>query len=80
MVGRQRGKRDTNGADVYYKVLSAGIIHRASRSNGTGVRPNASSSAPSISSDGHTIAFVSSATNLVSGDTNGEMFQRGPLS
>ena len=30
------------------------------------------STAPSISSDGRYVAFLSNATNLISGDTNGE--------
>jgi hypothetical protein len=37
----------------------------------SGVQGSGNSSDPSISSDGRYVAFVSSASNLVSGDTNG---------
>ena len=37
----------------------------------TGGRPNGHSSTPSISGNGRMVAFVSDATNLVAGDTNG---------
>ena len=45
-------------------------LSRASEST-TGVQADASSGAPSLSSDGRWIAFHSTATNLVAGDTNG---------
>ncbi len=37
-----------------------------------GAQANSSSSAPSISSEGRYVAFVSAASNLVAGDTNGK--------
>jgi hypothetical protein len=44
----------------------------ASISTGTGASPaNGSSLVPSISADGHTVSFLSSASNLVARDTNG---------
>jgi trimeric autotransporter adhesin len=44
----------------------------ASQPQGTGVSPaNGSSTAPYVTADGHAVAFISSATNLVSGDNNG---------
>ncbi len=44
----------------------------ASIANGTGASPaNGGSVVPSISADGHTISFLSTANNLVSRDTNG---------
>ena len=45
-------------------------LSRASEST-TGVQADASSGAPSLSADGRWIAFHSTATNLVAGDTNG---------
>ena len=39
--------------------------------NGKGLFGNGDSSRPSIAANGHKIAFVSEATNLVAGDTNG---------
>jgi Tol biopolymer transport system component len=51
-------------------VSFAGDIERVSvASNGS--QANGNSEEPSISSDGRIIAFISDATNLVTGDTNG---------
>ena len=51
-------------------VAFAGDIERVSvASNGS--QANGNSEEPSISSDGRFIAFISDATNLVTGDTNG---------
>lgn len=62
---------DTNGvADVFVRNLESGTTTRASVS-ATGAQADAASSAPSISSDGRVIGFLSSATNLVPGDANG---------
>lgn len=62
---------DTNGvADVFVRDTLTGIVTRVSVSS-TGGQANGASSAPSMSSGGRFIAFVSSASNLVSGDTNG---------
>jgi Tol biopolymer transport system component len=62
---------DTNGvADVFVRDLVAGTTTRVSVA-GDGAQGNAASTAPSISDDGNTVAFLSSATNLVTGDANG---------
>jgi hypothetical protein len=64
---------DTNGvADIYVKTLAGGAIVRAS-STAAGAPGNAASSAPSISADGRFIAFASAASNLVAGDSNGNI-------
>jgi Tol biopolymer transport system component len=59
---------DTNGAyDIFVRDLVSGTIELVSTGNaGQG---NNSSYAPSISADGKYVAFESSATNLVDGDT-----------
>jgi Tol biopolymer transport system component len=62
---------DTNAAqDVFVKTLSSGAIQRISTTAG-GVQGNASSGGAAFSPDGTRVAFVSAATNLVAGDTNG---------
>jgi Tol biopolymer transport system component len=53
---------------VYDRV--AGFSHRVS--NAGGVVPNGNSTSPSISNDGHFVAFSSVASNIVTGDTNGK--------
>ena len=63
----------TNGllTDIFRHDLETGITTLVSvDSNGT--EANASSSDPVVSEDGRYIAFLSEATNLVAGDTNGE--------
>jgi hypothetical protein len=73
---------DTNGvSDVFLADLDTGAITRVSVAHG-GVQANAASTGPAISGDGSTIAFDSSATNLVSGDHNGvaDVFVRVPSS
>jgi Tol biopolymer transport system component len=62
---------DTNAVeDVFVADRLARTTERISvRSDGT--EGNASSTQPWISADGRFVAFVSNATNLVSGDTNG---------
>lgn len=55
---------------VYVRDRVAGTTMIVSVSS-SGGQANASSSSPSISADGRYVAFVSSATNLVAGDTNG---------
>jgi len=63
--------KDTNNADdVFVYALQGGGIGRVSVTSG-GVQVNGGSSYPSISADGRFVAFLSSATNLVAGDTNG---------
>jgi Tol biopolymer transport system component len=62
---------DTNARDdVFLRDRDAGTTERVSVDSSEG-QANDSSSKPSISADGQTIAFVSVATNLVAGDTNG---------
>jgi Tol biopolymer transport system component len=62
---------DTNGkADVFVKNMQSGVWTRASV-NANGTQGNEVSFDPSISSDGHYVAFTSFASNLTVGDTNG---------
>ncbi len=62
---------DTNGvSDIFVKNLTTGVITRAS-TDANGVQGNSNSVTPSLSADGTKVAFRSSASNLVSGDTNG---------
>jgi len=62
---------DTNGHyDVFVHDRSTGLTERLSvRSNGS--QGNSASYEPSISADGQIVAFMSYASNLVAGDTNG---------
>jgi hypothetical protein len=61
---------DTNGfADIFVRDRQSGTTERASVGS-TGTQPNGDCSYPSISSDGRYVAFHSSASNLVAGDTN----------
>jgi hypothetical protein len=72
---------DTNGqTDSFIRDLVTHKTKRLSVSS-TGVQGNGFSIDPSISSDGRFAAFVSTASTLVSGDTNGQgdIFVRGPL-
>jgi len=63
---------NTNGvADVFVKDLSTGITTRAS-SDSAGNQGNDGSYDPSVSAGGRYVAFESGASNLVSGDTNGD--------
>jgi uncharacterized repeat protein (TIGR01451 family) len=63
---------DTNGQpDIYVRDLQANTVERASVST-TGGNPFGSSTDPVISSDGRFVAFTSTASNLVTGDTNSE--------
>ena len=62
---------DTNGTDdVFVKDLRTGTIVRASTA-ADGTEGNSSSDHPSLSADGRFVAFMSLASNLVGGDTNG---------
>ncbi len=64
---------DTNGVDdVFLRDRVNGDTWRMSVGP-AGVEANAMSVAPAISGNGEVIAFVSSATNLVAGDTNGRL-------
>ncbi len=62
---------DTNGvADILCRDMAASHIELVSRNSG-GTVGDGPSGAPSISADGNCVAFESTATNLVPGDTNG---------
>ncbi|MFO1159714.1 MAG: Calx-beta domain-containing protein [Reyranellaceae bacterium] len=63
---------DTNGKqDIFVKDLVTGLITRVS-TDAAGVQADNQSHQPTFSPDGTQIVFWSSATNLVSGDTNGK--------
>jgi Tol biopolymer transport system component len=63
---------DANGApDVFVRDLERGTTELVSVATG-GARGNDYSQGPRVSADGRFVAFESGATNLVSGDTNGE--------
>ncbi len=55
--------------DVFVKDLQTGAILTASTS-ASGVQGNDTSADPTITADGHFVAFSSNATNLVAGDSN----------
>ena len=62
---------DTNGhPDVFVRDMQLGTTTRVSLSS-NGTQGNNLSYSPSISGDGQYTVFSSSATNLISGDTNG---------
>jgi len=62
---------DTNGVgDVFVRDRATGITERVSVSN-TGDQGNSDSGGGAMSADGRFVAFRSSASNLVAGDTNG---------
>jgi hypothetical protein len=62
---------DTNGVDdIFVRDLVANVTTRESVSS-AGVQGNDNSNPGTLSSDGRFVAFVSSASNLVAGDTNG---------
>ena len=62
---------DGNGAfDIFVRDRQAGTTERVSRGMG-GTEADGDSPRPAISADGRYVAFESSATNLVAGDTNG---------
>ena len=62
---------DTNGAsDVFVHDRTTGVTERVSVDS-TGAQGNGSSYDAAISADGQIVAFSSSASNLVAGDTNG---------
>ncbi|HYY45188.1 MAG TPA: hypothetical protein VE975_08395 [Actinomycetota bacterium] len=63
-------KGDTNRRrDVFVRYRGLGVTRRVSLSS-TGAQANGVSFEARISADGSTVAFVSQATNLVTGDTN----------
>ena len=62
---------DTNvKTDVFVRDTQTNSTTRVSL-NSSGVQGNSDSEYPTISADGHYVAFMSEASNLVSGDTNG---------
>lgn len=61
---------NNNMWDIFRKDIDSGAIVRVS-TGATGAQANGASDWPAISDDGRYVAFVSSASNLVSGDTNG---------
>jgi murein DD-endopeptidase MepM/ murein hydrolase activator NlpD len=71
---------DTNGAnDVFLRDLQAGTTIRISVDSLGNETTSGQSFNASVSSDGSRVAFYSTATNLVAGDTNGtgDVFVRG---
>src|SRR4029079_6515951 len=48
-----------------------GTLSRVSLTSAEGQATGRASTSPSVSADGHLVAFASDATNLVPGDTNG---------
>jgi len=72
---------DSNGTrDVFVHDRQTGTTSRVSV-NTAGAEGNDDGYDPSISGDGRFVAFFSSASNLVAGDSNGtsDVFVRGPL-
>src|SRR6185436_18475097 len=62
---------DTNFAeDVFLHDLDTAVTTRVSVATG-GIQSNGFSSRPVVSEDGGRVAFLSGASNLVAGDTNG---------
>jgi Ca2+-binding RTX toxin-like protein len=62
---------DSNGAkDIFVKDLQSGAIQRVS-TDAAGVQGNDGSEDARFSADGHSVLFVSLASNLVAGDSNG---------
>lgn len=60
---------DTNDvSDIFVYDVATGTTERICDDN---VQPNRPSSSPSISPDGFFVAFATSASNLIEGDTNG---------
>jgi hypothetical protein len=55
--------------DIYVKTLASGTLALAS-SSATGANGNGSSTTPMLSADGDVVAFRTTATNLVAGDTD----------
>lgn len=64
---------DTNGqSDVFVRDRQAGTTQRVSVS-GNGAQGNGGSYQPELSADGRFVIFYSSSSNLVPGDTNGQL-------
>jgi Tol biopolymer transport system component len=74
---------DTNGhGDIFVRDRQSGTTQIASIATGGVQENNSALFPPSISADGRYVAFLSWATNLVSGDTNGaiDVFVRDRVS
>ncbi len=65
------GDEGNLNSDIYVRSIRTGISQRVSISSLSG-NPNGESFRPSISNDGRWIAFHSTSSNLVAGDTNGK--------
>jgi hypothetical protein len=66
-------KQDSGATDVYVWNAATGTMRLVSTAFGsTTATGNAASDQPAISSDGTVIAFHSAASNLISGDLNGQ--------
>jgi Tol biopolymer transport system component len=62
---------DTNSvADIFVRDLASGVTTRVSVTS-TGRQTDSGGRGSALSSDGRVVAFMSAATNLVPGDTNG---------
>ncbi|MGE3841966.1 MAG: IPT/TIG domain-containing protein, partial [Vicinamibacterales bacterium] len=62
---------DTNGVyDIFVHDRATGLTVRVSTASG-GIQGNGPSQSPHLSADGQVVAFRSTATDLVPGDTNG---------
>ena len=72
-------RRHQRHLDVFVRDLQTGAITRVS-TDANGDQGNGDSYDPSISADGRYVAFISYASNLVPGDTNGtyDVFVQGP--
>lgn len=62
---------DTAGFDVFVKEIATGLIERVS-TDSSGGSGNGIAEYASISDDGKAVTFMSSSSDLTSGDTNGE--------
>lgn len=61
---------DANGrSDLFVYEIATGALARIGLAPG-GAEPNGDASRPVVTPDGRCVAFISSATNLVAGDTN----------
>ena len=58
--------------DVYARDTDTGVTQLVSRATGAGAKGNGNSRYPTVSADGRFVAFTSDASNLVTGDTNGQ--------